>query len=148
MKHGTVLRKLRTRRLGKRRRGAALVEFALVAPLLVTFLFGIMEFGQLFKVRLTAQQAAREACRLAVLPSTAKPYSGGSGPVVLRIIDVMSAAGVTYNSSMLTITEETTADPTVSVTLTVPYSDVALTGFLSSFVTNVSGTCSMRKEGV
>lgn len=132
---------------GMRRRGAALVEFAVVAPLLITFLFGIMEFGQLFKVRLTAQQAAREGCRLAVLQSTQKPYTG-SGPVVQRIQDVLAAGGVTYSASMLSITEDTAGDPTVSVNLTIPYSDVALTGFLNTFVTQISGTCSMRKEGV
>lgn len=148
MNRGGVYQRLRTTRRSERRRGAALVEFAIVAPLLITFLFGIMEFGQLFKVRLTAQQAAREACRLAVLQSTAKPYSSGSSPVVQRIVSVMTAGGVTYDASMLSITEDSAADPTVSVTLTIPYEDVALTGFLSSFVTQVSGTCSMRKEGV
>ena len=125
-----------------------MVEFAIVAPLLVTFLFGIMEFGHLFKVRLSAQQAAREGCRLAVLQSTAKPYSGGSSPVVQRVTNILTAAGVVFEPGMLSITEDSLADPTVSITITLPYDDVALTGFLSSFVNDVSGTCSMRKEGV
>jgi len=132
-----------------RRRAAALVEFAIVLPLLLTVLFGIIEFGQLFKVRLSAQQAAREACRIAVLQSTAKPYSSTSGPVMQKIQQIMTAAGVsTYSASMVQIVEDTTADPTVSITITVPYEDVKLTGFLSVITNDITGSCSMRKEGV
>lgn len=132
-----------------RRRGAALVEFAIVLPLLLTVLFGIIEFGQLFKVRLSAQQAAREACRIAVLQSTAKPYNSTSGPVMQKIQQIMTAAGVsTYSASMVQIVEDTTADPTVAITITVPYEDVKLTGFLSVITNDITGSCSMRKEGV
>jgi Flp pilus assembly protein TadG len=133
---------------GERRRGAAMVEFAVVAPLLITFLFGIMEFGHVFKVRLTAQQAAREACRLAVLQSTQKPYAAAGGPVATKVSTIMTGAGVAYNAGMLNIVSDTTADPTVTVTITLNYSTIKLTGFLSPFVSTIRGTCSMRKEGV
>lgn len=132
----------------KRRRAAALVEFAVVSPLLVTFLFGIMEFGHVFKVRLTAQQAAREACRIAVLQSTQKPYAASGSAVAQKVADIMTAGGVNYNTGMLAITEDTTTDPTVRVTVTLTYDQVKLTGFLDPFVNLISGTCSMRKEGV
>jgi Flp pilus assembly protein TadG len=142
-------RMVRGSRGGPRRRAAAMVEFAIVLPLLLTVLFGIIEFGQLFKVRLSAQQAAREACRVAVLQSTQKPYTNSSGPVMQKIQQIMTAAGVsTFNSGMVTITEDTTADPTVTVSITVPYDDVKLTGFLHVITSDVSGSCSMRKEGV
>ena len=54
-------------RRGWRRRAAAVVEMAVVTPLLVTLLFGIMEFGRRFMVYQTLVQAAREGCRTAVL---------------------------------------------------------------------------------
>jgi len=134
---------------GQRRRGAALVEFAIVLPLLLTVLFGIIEFGQLFKVRLSAQQAAREACRIAVLQSTTKPYTNSSGPVMQKIQQIMTAAGVsTYNAGMVQIAEDTAGNPAVTVTVTVPYDDVKLTGFLHVITKDVTGSCSMRKEGV
>ena len=53
--------------LGVRRRGAATVEFALVLPLLLGLLFGIIEFGLLFKDQLSIQQAAREGVRTAAV---------------------------------------------------------------------------------
>ena len=96
-----------------------------------------------------AQQAAREACRIAVLQSTAKPYTSANGPVMTKIKQIMTAAGVkTYNASMVQITEDTAANPAVSLTITVPYKDVKLTGFLKVITKNIAGSCSMRKEGV
>jgi Flp pilus assembly protein TadG len=135
-------------RRGPRRRAAAMVEFAIVLPLLMMFLFGIIEFGNLFKIRLSAQQAAREGCRLAVLQSTAKPYSNAAGPVMQRIEQIMTAAGVTFSSSMVAITEDTTVDPSVSITVTVPYDMVTMTGFLDPIMSDLTGSCTMRKEGV
>lgn len=43
--------------------GAAAVEFALVVPLLLTLLFGIIEFGFAFNAQIVVTNAAREAAR-------------------------------------------------------------------------------------
>jgi Flp pilus assembly protein TadG len=51
----------------RERAGTATVEFALVLPLLMALLFGIIEFGFLFKDQLTLQQAAREGSRTAAV---------------------------------------------------------------------------------
>ena len=61
----TVLRH-RTRRAdgSRRNRGAVLVEFALVAPLLLVLLFGIIEFGFAFVPWLDVRHGARETARL------------------------------------------------------------------------------------
>ena len=48
-------------------RGAALVETAVVAPILLLLIFGIVEFGLLFGVKLDVSQGAREAARLAAV---------------------------------------------------------------------------------
>ena len=47
----------------ERSRGAAAVEFALVLPILVALLFGIIEFGRIYNAKLTLANAAREAAR-------------------------------------------------------------------------------------
>lgn len=47
-------------------RGAAMVEFAILAPLLVMLVIGMLEFGLLFKDSLTANSASREAARIIV----------------------------------------------------------------------------------
>lgn len=48
-----------------RRRGAATVEFAVVAPILLTFILGIIEIGRLVMVAQVDTNAAREAARYA-----------------------------------------------------------------------------------
>lgn len=49
-------------------RGASLVEFALVVPLLTLFLFGIVQFGLAFDKKQSINSGAREGARLAALP--------------------------------------------------------------------------------
>lgn len=50
-------------------RGAAMVEMALVLPILVLLIFGIIEFGRGYYTRTTLTHAAREAVRVAALDS-------------------------------------------------------------------------------
>lgn len=45
-------------------RGAALVEFTLVLPLLLALVFGIVDFGRAFQSWITITNAAREGARL------------------------------------------------------------------------------------
>lgn len=48
---------------GHGERGAAAVEFALVLPILVLLLFGIVEFGRGYNAKVTLTHAAREGAR-------------------------------------------------------------------------------------
>lgn len=52
------------------RRGAALIEFAIVSLLLFTLVFGIIEFGLMMRDFLTLNQAVREGVRSAALGAT------------------------------------------------------------------------------
>ena len=70
--------------MSRRRRGAVLVEFALVSGLLCLLLFGIIEVGLLFGDQALVGAAAREAVRSAAVgdpTATAKSrgVSGGAG---------------------------------------------------------------------
>ena len=55
---------------GKGCRGATMVEFAMVLPVFVLLLFGIIEFGRYFFVQHTLQFATREGTRLALVGGT------------------------------------------------------------------------------
>ncbi|MFH1107803.1 MAG: TadE family protein [Planctomycetota bacterium] len=125
------------------RRAAAVVEFAVVLPLLLTILFGIMEYGWVFMVRQTLQTAAREGTRIAILQTSTSPYTS----VLTRVAEVMEPTGLTgYSVSM---THATVADPVETITVTVPYSEVSLMGgFFGTHAYDLGGSCSMRKEGM
>ena len=59
-------------------RGAAVVEFALVVPLLIVLVMGIAEFGRAFFIQATMAGAAREGARAMALadPASAGPAAG------------------------------------------------------------------------
>ncbi len=48
------------------RRGQSLVEFALVFPVVLAMLFGLIEFGRVIHAQVTVQNAAREGARFAI----------------------------------------------------------------------------------
>lgn len=137
-----ILKCVRRHRRTRRSRAAAIVEFAVVLPLLLTILFGIIEYGWLFMVRQTLQNAAREGCRVAILKSTSEPYS----EVTDRVNQVMLATGLAVDIDM---SHATNADPVETVTVSVPMSEVSLMGnFFGERTGNLTGSCSMRKEGM
>ncbi len=54
----------------KQRRAAAAVEFAIVAPLFVMLVFGMIEYGRMIMVQQIITNAAREGARRAVLDTS------------------------------------------------------------------------------
>ncbi len=123
----------------KPRRAAVAVEFAVILPLLLTILFGIIEFGYVFMVRQSLQHAAREGCRMASLQTSQPPYTN----VLARVNEIMAAASVPITPPTVTQgpCEET-------VVVSVPYDSVSLFGtFLGFGGYNLTGQCTMRKEG-
>lgn len=52
------------------RRGATVVEFAVVSPLFFLFIFGLIEFGRYVMVQQALTNAAREGSRAAALVTT------------------------------------------------------------------------------
>ena len=130
----------------KTRRGAAIVEMAVVTPLLLLFLFGIIEFGWLFMTKETLTHAVREACRTGALPGAT------DADVRERFNDAMAATGIQVTEDMLTI--EHIQDPedeekeVIKVGVVVPYEDVSLVGSVLGFqMHGLGASCSMRKEG-
>lgn len=71
----------------RREDGAAAVEFALVLPILVTLIFGILQYGLWFNDSLSTRQGVREGARLGVVGC----FTGASCPVA----DLPSLASTT-----------------------------------------------------
>ena len=76
---------MRLHRRSNEDRGAAAVEFALVLPLLIAILLGVIEFGFAFNTQISLTQAAREGVRLEALDTgnaeqaTRDAYLGAMG---------------------------------------------------------------------
>lgn len=129
-----------TRHRSLRRAGAA-VEMAVVTPLLLTMLFGIIEYGWVFTVRQAIVTAAREGARVASLPGSEDEE------IIARVNDYLSPYGITTQTTELT--RATPENPVEVVHVSVPYADVTLIGsYFGSTSFNLGATCSMRKEGL
>src|SRR5262245_7394374 len=112
------------------RRGVALVEFAIVLPLLILLLIGIWEVGRVIEVQQSVQNAAREGGRQA---STGKRTAS---QVTQAVKDYLARAGyVTTNVTvtLANLTDATRSDPTTAnqldkfqVTVTMPFDDARL----------------------
>ena len=70
-------------------RGAELIEFAVVLPLLLLLIAGIVDFGMMFRTYEAVTNAAREGARVGVLPGYDVP------DVQARVDAYLAASGLT-----------------------------------------------------
>lgn len=115
----------------KGERGASLVEFALIMPLLVLLVFGTVEAAWAFANNLDVRHGAREGARLIAV--NADPAIAGATQtdrLVNETCDRMDMAGNTTATVEFTRTGSAVGDA-ATVTVTAPHDD--LTGFLGAF---------------
>ena len=126
-----------TRRAGARtERGAAAVEFALVAPILLALVAGIVEFSHAYNLQISVAQAAREAARAMAIEDdqAAAATAAAAGAPGLNGADFQYA----FSPGSCTAGQ--------NMTVTITYPAATLTGIFGSTVT-VTGTGAMRCEG-
>jgi TadE-like protein len=75
-------------------RGTALVEFALIAPVLFLILFGMLDFGKAFNYWNVEQQMANEGARLAAVNSSG-PWTCPDGSSAGSLPDYIKCQAVT-----------------------------------------------------
>jgi Flp pilus assembly protein TadG len=125
-------------------RGASAVEMALVAPVFVVLLLGLLEAARLGMVCQLLTTAAREGCRVAVLEGMTQT------DVQNRVDAVLSGSGISVGTVTPTCpapydwTTAPAATP-ITVSLSVPYSQVswlAAPVFLKNTTVSASATFS------
>ena len=123
----------------KNHRGQSMVEFAIVLPVFLLLVFGMMEFGRVMNQYLVVAEAAREGARSAAL-------GGNDGTVTTTV----KAAATTIDEGQLTVS----IFPAVrvrgnSVTVTVTNKMQIITPVISAIIANpytVQGKTIMRVE--
>jgi len=121
-------------------KGNAVIEFALVLPLLLLIVFGITEFGRAIMTTNILNTAAREGARLAAVSAMNDTLS-----VQGRVSEVLQAAKVDLKS--ITI-EYSASNKSVKVTVTSDF-EVLSAGVLDPFMGTIElkGATVMRFEG-
>jgi hypothetical protein len=92
---------------GQQERGASLVEFAFVVPILTLFLFGIVQFGIAYDMKQSINSAAREGARAAAIPgndvadivaATRNAFQGVVDDGTVNVLVENTTSGFEFNS--------------------------------------------------
>ncbi|MCI0391557.1 MAG: pilus assembly protein [Acidobacteria bacterium] len=65
---GRIIGPFRRRSIGLSERGQSMVEFALILPLFLVFIFAVLEIGRAWSAKQSLTIAAREGARILVMP--------------------------------------------------------------------------------
>lgn len=136
----------------KQRRGAAVVEFAVVAPIFLLLVFGMIEWGRMMMVQQILTNAAREGSRRASVEEITDLEAKTATETYL------TAAGVT--GATVTVTTILPIPPdyaeSVNVAITLPFSNASYLPVPYSFLKDTFGldlsgltldsTSTMRRE--
>lgn len=128
------------------RRGNAVLEAALVLPILVGLAFGTVEFGHFFYVKHSLQGAAREGVRAAIL------NDASNATVNKAVGDALASAGLAQSGYTVTLTPsdvgEAEAGTNVTVAVQCKWGQVGVRPMgLIGADKNVRSVAVMRKEG-
>lgn len=126
----------------QKERGAVAVEMAIVLPLLLLILIGIIEFGRVLNVQVSLTEAAREGARNAAIH-----YKDSS----LDVAGTAQRAAPSLSGLGMTVTDNASiclSSPTSNVTVTTRLSLPSLTGFLDGGSFGVPGIFPLSMSGV
>lgn len=124
----------------KNNRGQALVEFALIIPVLLLLVVGVMEFGLVINQYMVMAEAAREGARSAAL--------GGSNDTVTTVVKT-AASSIDTSQLTISISPTTTRIRGNGVTVIVKKPVKSITTMMSPFFPAgfmVQGSATMRVE--
>ena len=129
----------------KKRRGATVVEFAFVAPVLFLLVFGMIEFGRMVMVQQILTNASREGARMGVLDGTT------AAEVTAAVNSYLTATSISGATVTINPPEPSSAGygEAVTVTVSVGFNQVSWVAspmFLSG--TTMRASTAMRRETV
>ena len=123
-----------------RESGNAVIEFALILPLLLLIVFGITELGRALMTVNVLTAAAREGARVASVAGA------DSAAVVTRVMEVLNAARVTPAADGITITGPD-ANKAITVTVETDFEILSAKILPVQGIIRLRGSTVMRFEG-
>ncbi|MET3949447.1 TadE family protein [Arthrobacter sp. UYEF36] len=123
-------------------RGAAAVEFAILAPILIMLLLGIMEFGRAYNAQITLSNAAREGVRVMAISNVQPDAKSAAKSAASALAPALQDEKIVFKYQT---TPATTPAPTAcaagrQVTVTIDYSLTTMTGIAGPFAMKGVGT--------
>lgn len=105
------------RLLPRGERGASAVEFALVVPLLLVLLLGIVEFGRVFNAQLQLTSAARESVRVLAIQKQRDPAISTAKLAAPNLNPALADSNILIPATPCSGTPDATVTITYSVSL-------------------------------
>lgn len=126
----------------KRRKGAAAVEFAIIAPIFILLIFGIIEFGRVMMVQQILVNASREGARRAVLEDAT------AESVRQTVVEYLTRSSINVPPDNVSVSPDpgnAINNQEISVRISVPFADVSL---VPPFIYNgdLKANTTMRSE--
>jgi Flp pilus assembly protein TadG len=133
------------------RHGAAMVEMALVLPVFVALMLGVIEFGRAIMVGQLVTNAAREGCRQAILDGSTntavndfvQQFMADTANVSKSDVSVTVAIGNPAAGGQLVNAQ---SRDLVTITVSLPFSKVSFLPPTFLKTTNLNAQSSMRHE--
>lgn len=122
------------------RQGAAAVEFAVVAPIFFVLVIAAFEFGRLNVIRHTADNAAYEAARHAMVPGATAAEAVAKANSILNIVGTRGA-NVTINPAVI----DNSVDE-ITVTIDVPMNQNGWITPRFTSASNIQASSRLRTE--
>lgn len=131
-------------------RGQALVELALLLPVLLLLVIGSIEFGRAFFLKNMAINAARAGVRTAVVLTTSTWDTSDTGPIKTAINKAITSGSLKGPAVIIPVSAPTVKGQEVSVTVKVKFNTIVpnFTWFPFSNISSVTGRATMRYEGL
>ena len=126
--------------LKKSQAGQAMVEMALVLPILVVLVGGILDFGWLFYNKIALNNAAREGARYAVIHYTTSPEWKND------TIALMNSSYSGVETATATVYEPSNSQIKATMTADVPILTGVASTILGKQSIEMTGSCIMRLE--
>ena len=114
----------------KKEEGSGLVEFAILAPLFVVLLFGLVEFGLALYNKGVVTNASREGARFGVVYATPRKTEG---EIIARVQEYLTKSGFTDTANINVTGAQGSSGSPLSVTVAYPYHFEVLPNFITDF---------------
>jgi Flp pilus assembly protein TadG len=124
------------------RAGALTVEMAFALPILLLIVFSAVDFARLNMLRNSAENAAYEAARRAIVPGATATQASDAAKKVLKAV---GASNCTVTITPATLTEDTTQ---VTVKVEIPLKNNAWLASAAKTTKVLTKSCTMTREKI
>jgi Flp pilus assembly protein TadG len=131
---------------GTVREGAAVTEFAIVAPVIFIFVMGLIEVSRGLMVSHILTKAARQGCRLGVIEGKSNSDITASVNATLGSVGISSDTITVQINDNAADASTAQAGDEVTVLVTVPVSAVTWVPVSNFLKGNLSGQYTLRRE--